>query len=92
MLINLGSKVNAIRSSFAEQPDLRICWTNIGAQKIDDSKLETYGIVITSFFVNGKDRRSRFFRETFLLADISMDVAFGMSFLILSNVKANFNN
>lgn len=39
-----------------------------------------------------KDRRSHFFEEIFLLADISMDVTFGMSFFTLSNVEINFTD
>lgn len=39
-----------------------------------------------------KDKRSCFFEKTFLLTDIGMDIAFGMLFLILSNVKINFTN
>lgn len=40
--------------------------------------------------VEDKDKKSRFLEETFLLADISMDVAFGIFFLIFSNIEINF--
>lgn len=35
--------------------------TNVGAQKIDGSILETYGMVITGFQTENKLRRSKFF-------------------------------
>lgn len=64
----------------------------MNAQKIDDSKLETFGMVIALFQVDNKDEKSCFFEEIFLLAEISIDVAFRMFFLTLSNVQVNFNN
>lgn len=47
-------------------------------------------MVITSFSINNKDEMSSFFEKTFLLADISMNIAFRMIFLTLSNIKVNF--
>ena len=39
-----------------------------------------------------KDKKgnSRFFKKTFLLADISKNVILGMTFFILSNAEINF--
>lgn len=42
--------------------------------------------------MNDKNEKSQFFKETFLLADISMDIAFRIFFLILNNVKVNFSD
>ena len=39
-----------------------------------------------------KDGRSRFFKEIFLLADISIDIALNMPFFILNDVKIDFVN
>lgn len=61
-------------------------------QKIDGLKLNTCGIVIASFFVEDEQKRFCFFEETFLLADISMDVALRMPFLTLNNVEIDFVN
>lgn len=44
-------------------------------QKIDGTILETFEIVIAAFLGYDKARKVRFFEKTFLLADISMDVA-----------------
>lgn len=64
--------------------------TNVGVQKIDGSTLETYGMVIVGFQVQDKFGRARFFQKTFLVADISVEVIFGMPFLIFSKVKVDF--
>ena len=61
---------------------LRIRDTNIGVQKIDGSKLDTFGILIACFLVEIKERRSCFFEETFLLANISIDITVEMIFLL----------
>lgn len=65
----------------------------MGTQKIDGSKLEIFGMVIASFQVDDKNKKFCFIlQEIFLLAIIDMDVSFGISFLILSNVRVNFKN
>lgn len=47
-------------------------------------------MVIAFFSLDDKDGRSQSFQNTFLLVHISMDIAFGMSFLTLNNIKMNF--
>lgn len=42
--------------------------------------------------VDDKDGMSRFFKETFLSANINMGIAYRMSSLTLNNIKINFNN
>lgn len=49
-------------------------------------------MVITSFLINDKIERSWFFKETFLLADFSMQVVLGILFFILSKVDIKFIN
>ena len=84
-LLNSGSKINAITSTYTTHLGLKVRVTNVGIQKIDGSLLVTYGIVIAAFQVVNKLHRSWFFQETFLLADISMEVVLGMRFLTFSN-------
>lgn len=62
----------------------------MGIQKIYGIRLETFGMVIISFLINNKDEKSRFFKKTFRLANISIDVAFKIPVLTLSNVKVDF--
>ena len=60
------------------------------AEKIDGITLETYGMVVSIFFVLNKDSRKRFFEKNFLLADVKPDVVFGMFFLTMSNANVDF--
>ena len=50
-LIDLGSEVNAMAPAYAKKLGLRVRKTDVGAQKIDGSIMETYGIVIAGFQV-----------------------------------------
>ena len=48
-LIDLGSEVNAMTLAYALRLGLRVHHTNVGAQKIDDSTLQTFGMVLANF-------------------------------------------
>ena len=76
--------------AFASQLGLRIRKTNVGAQKIDGTTLETYGMVVSTFSLLDKDSRERFFEESFLLADVKPDTVLGMPFLTMSNADIDF--
>ena len=89
-LLDSGSEVNAMNPAYASRLGLRVHRTDIGAQKIDGSTLETFGMVLASFQVEDKLGRIRFFQKTFLLADISTEMVLDMSFLTLSNVDVQF--
>ena len=84
-LIDSSSEVNAMILAYVLRLGLRVYHTNVGAQKIDGSTLKTFEMVLASFQVEDKLRRTRFFQETFLLADISTKVVFGTPFLTLNN-------
>ena len=86
-LIDSGSKVNAMTSGYVLKLGLKVRPTNVGAQKIHASILEMFGMVLASFQVEDKLRSLRFFQETFLLADLSVEVVLGMLFLTLSNAN-----
>lgn len=90
--INLKNKVNIIEPSFAKKLGLCIRKTKVDTQKIDGSRFETFGMIRASFLIDDKIKKYRFFEKTFLLADISMNVAFGILFLTLNDAKINFNN
>ncbi len=89
-LLDTGSKVNAMSQAFAQQLGLKICKTNVGAQKIDGTILETYGMVVSTFSVSDKDGRERFFEESFLLAEVKPDIVLGKLFLTMSNADIDF--
>ncbi len=80
-----SSKVNIITPTYTTKLGLTTQKISVGAQKIDGSLLETYDIVSASFLLQDSLRRVRFFEETFILANTSMEVVLEMPFLSLSN-------
>lgn len=48
--------------------------------------------MVIAFLVNDKYGKSGFSDKTFILADMSMDVALEISFFTLNNVEVNFTN
>ena len=84
------SKINAIYLAFAWELQLPIRLTNAGAQKIDGTMLDTFGMVVTAFSMTDKANRVRFLKETFLVANVSLEVVFEMLFLILSSSYVDF--
>ena len=89
-LLDFKSKVNVMTPAYAAHLGFKVRVTNVGVQKIDRFSLATYGMVITAFQVINKLGRSWFFQETFLLADIKMEVVLGMLFFTLSNADVQF--
>ena len=89
-LINSGSEVNAMTPAYTSKLGLRVCQTDVGAPKIDGPTLKTFGIVLASFQVEDKQGRARYFQETFLMADTSMEVVLGMTFLTSNNANIQF--
>ena len=77
-------------SGYALKLGLKVRSTNLGAQKIDGSILETFGMVLASFQVENTLGRAWFFQEMFLLADLSIEVVLGMPFLTFSNADIKF--
>ena len=76
--------------AYASKLSLQAHHTNVGAQKIDGSILQTFGMVLASFQVEDKLKRARFFQKTFLLANISAEAVLGMLFLNLNNANVQF--
>ena len=87
VLIDSGSEVNPIIPSYIFKLDLEVWTTNVGATKIDNSLLKTFGMVIAGFQVKDKLDNIWFFQESFLLGNINMEVVLRMPFLILSNAN-----
>ena len=90
VLLDSRSEINIISQVFANQLGLKIWKTNVEAQKIDDTTLETYGMVVSTFSMLDKDSRQRFFKKSFLLTDIKPDIVLEMLFLTVSNVDVDF--
>ena len=54
--------------------------------------LNTYIIVVAAFLVIDKANQVRFFKETFLVANISQEVVIGIVFFTLRNANVEFLN
>ena len=54
VLIDLGSEVNAMTPAYAAKLGLGVRKTDIGAQKIDGSTLDTFRMVLADFQVENK--------------------------------------
>ena len=89
-MIDSGSKVNAIHSTYTTKLSLRARKIDVCVQKINGSHLVIFGMVIADCSVKDKLRRVRFFEETFLLAHIGLEVVLGMLFLTLSKADIRF--
>ena len=89
-LLDSSSKVNTVHLAFAKELGLSIRPTDIGAQKIDGTTLETYEMIVTAFLVEDKANQVRFFEETFLVANISPKIVVEMPFLTLSSADIDF--
>ena len=83
--IDSGSEVNKMTPAYALKLGFQVRRTNVGVQKIHGSILEMFGIILASFQVKDKLGQARFFQETFLLADLSVEVVLEMPFLTFSN-------
>ena len=89
-LINSGSEVNAMTPAYTKKLCPRTQRTDVRAQKIDESSLDIFRIVIAGFQVLDKEDRTWFFQKTFLLANTTIEVVLGMLFLTLSNTDIQF--
>ena len=89
-ILDSGSEVNEMHPAFAEKFGLVVWTTNVGAQKIDSTIFETYEMVVAAFLVTDQSNRVRFFKEIFLVANISPNIVFGILFLSLSGVNIDF--
>ncbi len=89
-LLDSESEVNIISQVFASLLGLKIQKTNIGAQKINNTILEAYKIVVFKFFVLEKDGRERFFEESFLLANVKLHIVLKIPFPTMSNTDIDF--
>ena len=89
-LLNSGSEINAIHPTLARELELPIRPTNVRAQKIDGTMLDTFGMVVTAFPMTNKANQVKFFKKTFLVANISPEVVLGILFLTLSGTDIDF--
>ena len=89
-LLDLESEINVINSVFVFQLDFKLLKINMRVQKIDNTILEIYEMVVFTFFLWNKDDKEKFFEENFLLADVKPDIVLRMPFLTMSNADIDF--
>lgn len=89
-LINSKNKVNAITLIYVAKLCLKICYTNVKAQKIENFSLEIFKMVLANFKVENKQSHIWYFQKTFLLADVSLKMILEIFFFILSNANIFF--
>ena len=63
---------------------------DVGVQKIDNTMLDTYRMVVAVFSVIDVTNWIRFFKDIFLVANVSPEVTLGMPFLTLSGADVDF--
>ena len=91
-LIDSRSEVNAMYLSFAKQLGFSIQPTDVEAQKIDGTMLNTHEMVVAAFSMVDKANQIKFFEETFLIANVSPEIVLGMPFLTLSDADVDFSS
>ena len=69
---------------------LRIYRTDVEAQKIDRSMLAIYGMVLDTYQLEDKYKKTRFFQETCLVDDTVIERVLEMPFLALTKIEINF--
>lgn len=79
-LIDSGREVNAMTTFFAFKLGFKLLNTNIRAQKIDGSTFKTFVLVLATFQIENKLEKTQFYKELFLLDDISLQVVLKMLF------------
>ena len=77
--------------NFTQKLYIYIQKISIGAQKIDGSTLKTFKKVINNFQIKDKANRSRFFQETFLVANTKFEIILKIFFLKFNNINMIFD-
>lgn len=76
--------------AYAKKLGLILPETTVRVQKINGFLLKIHSIILASFLLQDSQKRVRFFKKTFLLASISMEIVLKMSFLAFSNRNVKF--
>ena len=74
VLFDLESEVNTAHPAFAKELGLPIRPTDVEAQKIENITLDIYRIVVAAFLITNKAYQVKFFKKTFLVANVSSEV------------------
>ena len=72
VLVDASSEVNNMTPVYISKLGLQFHPTNVGAQIVDSSTLDTFEIVLANFQMEDKLGSARFFQETFLVANTTI--------------------
>lgn len=85
-----GNKVNVIHLPFIERLGLVVQSTIVIAQKINDTTLKIYRMIVAVFSITDQVNKVNFFEETFFVANVNLDMVLGMFFFTLSSIDIDF--
>lgn len=91
-LKKLSSEVNRMMPAYAVVLGLHICFINVKTHKIDRSMLLIYDIMLIKFQLEDKHKKTRFFKETFLIANTAREIILEILFLALNKMEINFSD
>ena len=83
-------KLNTIYLIFAKKLGFFIRPTDVEVQKIDNTTLDIYKMIVVAFLMTDKANQVKFFEKIFLVANVSPKVVFGILFFILSSANIDF--
>ena len=63
------------------------CLINVRIQKIDSFIFKRFVIVLASIWVKNKLKKARFFKITFLLADLNIEIVLEIAFFTFTNIN-----
>ena len=89
-LFDSRSEVNAIHLTLTQKLGLLVRPMDVGEKQIDGTMLNVFGRVVTTFLVTDKANQVRFFKETFLIANVSLEIVLEMPFLTFSGADVDF--
>lgn len=59
-------------------------------QKIDNTILKTYGMIVLTFSILDKNKKEKFFIKSFLLTNINLNIVLELLFLIINYADIDF--
>lgn len=90
VLFDSNNEVNNIYLIFTKELRLLIKPIGVRTQEIDGITLDTYRIVVATFLLTNKANQEKFFKEKFLVANVSLKVVFKIFFLTLNSINIDF--
>ena len=88
--LNSNYKFNIIYLVFAKEIGFYIRPPNIDIQKIDNTMLDIYEMIVIVFLISDKVYQVRFFEKIFLIANVSPKIVLRILFHTLNSTNVNF--